>query len=74
MAAPNVTPVPASPNVIVVAAVATVPSNVTPLGAVATSPPVNVLDPAACPIVKAPRLLNVVAVVMLFAAPLSCTA
>ena len=62
--ATNVTPVPASPNVMVVFAVATVPSNVTPLGAVATSPPVNVVVPKACPIVTAPVFRKLVAPAM----------
>ena len=69
VAAPNVTPVPASPNVMVVFPVATVPSSVTPLGAVAVNPPVNVLVPKVRPIVNAPRLLNVVAPAIVFAAP-----
>ena len=69
-AEPNVT----APKFIAVPTVLIAPFKVLEEFAVATNPAVNVLDPPACPIVKAPRLLNVVAVVMVFAAPLSCTA
>ena len=52
-----------------------VPANVTPLGAVAVIPPLNVeLSVFASPRVKAPVLEKVTALVMTFAAPFNSKA
>ncbi len=66
----RVTPVPASPMVIVSAELRTWPLSVTPLGAVAVKPPSNNnISPATLPKVRAPVLVKSTAAVMIVPLP-----
>ena len=70
----NTIGVPASPKVMVVFVVWTVPARFTWLGAVAVTPPVKVVvSPVPLPKVTAPELLKVAALVMVEVVPLKTT-
>jgi len=70
----NTIGVPASPKVMVVFVVFTVPAKFTWLGAVAVSPPVKVVvSPDALPKVTSPELLKITALVMVEVVPLKMT-